>query len=461
MDNIQSTSHKTPMELSFPAMDESFIQSDPLAMPAIEPFLPKNTDRDAAKSLSALYRSHCTSLIECIRFCREKTFFHLYTSFMGTLTMPVQKLFAKPELAVWIECCDLALYQRMMTIVSGLTLQVLPKPVMATLRSISERLVPHIRVSFQGLPQHVLEAKEAPATLFAGLLDRALRVNLTAHAAANMLSLPANRSQMYVDWITTIRPRKVAQVVPSRGMDDLVDVLVKEMRTLLDPVDVPWEVECLTIYGEAAMRDGRPLDGEAETGATGHTVLDKWVAFLSQLPQRFPYASHADIMLCVERVGSAAMRELTISQGKSFGSWWVTKVWIDEMIGFLVEQGGFMKMKKVLSRTNPDETRHELTERDIESHAEQPAPEETPRDANSRESSAGGTSQHRHMPPNGALEMTASQPGRAPFPPKREAIAPAQVDVDEDSGIGIQTPDEEFTMDKFTFTAEARGELAV
>ncbi len=93
--------------------------------------------------------------------------------------MPVQKLFANPALAPWIEECDFILYQRMMRIISGLTLQVVPRPVIDTLRSISARLVSHIRDSFQGQPHHVIRAKEAPAAIFSRLLDRALRVNLT------------------------------------------------------------------------------------------------------------------------------------------------------------------------------------------------------------------------------------------------------------------------------------------
>ncbi len=302
MELLNSTTSKTAQNLCFiQDLDEPVSQSEPLLLPGIEAFLPNGTDPDAAKSLTALYRSHCTSLVECIRYCKEKTFFHLYTSFQGTLTMPVQKLFVHPALAPWIEECDFVLYQRMVRIVSGLTLQVVPKPVLDTLRNISERIVGHIRESFQGQPAHVVRAKEAPATIFAALLDRALRVNLTAHAAANMLSNPANRDQMYLDWIMMVRVRKIAESVPSRAMDDVVNVLVTELRDLLDPVNVPWEIECLTLHGDLALRNGRPppADGAGDVGASN--VLDRWVAFLMSLPVKFPYASPADIrVVCPE-----------------------------------------------------------------------------------------------------------------------------------------------------------------
>ncbi|CAG9999895.1 unnamed protein product [Clonostachys byssicola] len=446
MDDLKNASTKTPLGLSFLAEeDETFNHSDPLPLPQISPYLPKGTDPDAAKSLSALYRSHCTSLVECIRFCKEKTFFHLYQSFQGTLTMPVQKLFGHPDLAPWIEGCDLVLYQRLMKILSNITLQVLPKQILDTLRNISERLVSHVRLSFQGQPQHVIRAKEAPAVVFAALLDRALRVNLTAHAAANMLSNPANRDQMYLDWITMIRVRKVAECVPTRGMDDVVQLIIGEMRNLLDPTQIPSDVEALTIYGEVVARDGnRPsmanpnADGNSVEGT--ENVLDKWVAFLRSLPDRFPYASHSEIVWCVERVGTAVMRDLTLAQGKSYGTWWVTKVWIDEMVCFLAEHGGFMKQG--ITYTAPAQDSHP-------SAAQQ---------GNRKEVGNSDAAVSMKMP-----QVTQPQLGRAPFPPaNHDSQPPASevhgVDAHDDSGIGIRTPEEDFTMDKFEFSmSEAAG----
>lgn len=447
IDSMDVTSTKTPLELAFvsPAEEQSMEQSDVLALPPIEQYLPPGTDPDAAKSLSALYRSHCTSLVECIRYCKEKTFFHLYTSFQGTLTMPVHKLFSHPAISPWIEGCDLVLYQSMMRIISKLTLQVLPKPVLDTLRAISERLISHIRESFQGQPPHVLRAKETPAALFAGLLDRALRVNLTAHAAANMLSNPANRDQMYVEWITMIKPRKVAECVPTKGMDDTVSLLVNEMRDLLDPQNVPWDIECLTIYGDIAVRAPKQSERENAANNAAHNVLDKWVHLLQSLPEKFPRASPADIVWCVERVGTSVMRDITLSSGKSFGSWWVTKTWMDEMVCFLAEQGGFMK--RTVTTTVPDPTLEETSATKVNARQQHP-----------RYSSG---SDELNLP-----NMSQSQPGRAPFPSvskaKENTIGTATAaDIHDDSGIGIRTPDDDFNVDKFTFSPTPNENLSL
>ncbi|KAK1504006.1 RFX DNA-binding domain-containing protein [Colletotrichum tamarilloi] len=435
-DHLNSSASKTSLQFSFPSeADELLLQSnEPLALPRMEPFLPSGTDPDAAKSLSALYRSHCTSLVECVRYCKEKTFFHLYTSFQGTLTMPVQKLLGHPSLAPWIEECDFILYQRMLRIISGLTLQVVPKPVLDTLRGISERLVPHIREAFQGQPHHVIRAKEAPATIFAALLDRALRVNLTAHAAANMLSNPANRDQMYLDWITMVRVRKVAECVPTRGMDDLVNLLVTELRDLLSPMNVPWEVECLTVYGDIALRNGRQPGVESAGDPNGQNVLERWVGFLKSLPIRFPYASHTEIVYAVQRVGTAVMRDLTMAQGKSFGSWWVTKCWIDEMTCFLAEQGGFLQMKT------------------SGASAAVANPQSAAQESNRQGSRFSAGSEDFNF-----SSLPQAQPDKAPFPPSTSQGQVDSADMSagnnpDDSGIGIRTPEEDFPMDKYTFS---------
>jgi regulatory factor X, other len=436
--NLDSTTTKMSQRLQFAPPSEPTQEYEPVSLPKIEPFIPAGTDPDSATALTALYRSHCTSLVECIRFCKEKTFFHLFTSFHGTLTMPVQKLFANPSIAAWIEECDFVMYQKMMKVVSPLTLQVAPKPVLDTLRNISERLVPHIQSSFQGQPSHVINAKVAPATLFAGLLDRELRVNLTAHAAANMLSNPANRDQMYEDWITMVRTRKVAECVPTRGMDDVVTLLLTELRDLLDPVGVPWDIEGMTPYGEMALRTGRQQQATIHADTSTENVLDRWVNFLVSLPGKFPYATHAEIVWCVQRVGTAVMRDLTIAQGKSFGAWWVTKCWIDEMIAFLAEQGGFMEYK------NSQATRRE--------EAKQTVPSRTASHHESRYSSGSD----EFLRDNGNIDGSVSAP--RPMDVTSQAAMNAAAGHD-DSGIGIRTPDEDFTMGKYEFDRTTHAQV--
>lgn len=425
-----------------------FIQADEsstptrLVLPAIEPYLPQGTDSDAAKSLEALYLSHCTSLIECIRFCKEKNFFHLFTAFHGTLTVPVQKLLANPALEPWIEQCDLRMYQNMMQIVSVVALQVIPPYGLQSLRNISERLVSHIRTSFEGQPDHVFRAKEAPAALFADLLDRALRVNTTAHATANFLHNHANRTQMYVDFITFVQPRKIAQSVPIEGMEDVVQLLVSEIRQLLEPRDVPWDLEGITVQGDYYIQNRRPSQAENQAASEPSNILDRWVEFLRSLPSRFPYASHVDVVLFVQTIGTTMMRDLTISSAESFGAWWCLKCWIDEMIWFLAEKGGFMKQ----STTQQVGTTRRKGQQELE---------EAEARKNMRYST---TSVPEH--PVMAL-MGASQQVLAPLTPSlqnenQHIVLDMQNANYDDSGISLRMSGEDSPMSKFTSQLDSR-----
>ncbi|KAH7318737.1 hypothetical protein B0I35DRAFT_503313 [Stachybotrys elegans] len=451
LETMRATAAWSGIEIVLPTTDTEIYgkpEGEAITLPLIDPYLPQGTDPDAAKSLKALYLSHCTSLVECIRYVREKSFFHLYTSFQGTLTMPVKRLLEHPDMAPWIEACDLLLYQTMMRIIARLVLQVVPQPVLTIFNNIQEKLVSHVRDAFQGMPQHVILAKESPAAIFAGLLNQALRANLAAHAAANMLANPDNRDQMYMDWITLIKPRKMAELVPSRGMDDVVNLLVWEMRDLLGPINVDWEVECCYVYGDVLR--SRNMAGNTEEGDTpAISAIDRWVSLLHSLPSKFPYASHADIALCVERVGTAVMRDITMKGGKSFSSWWVLKTWLDEMVMFLGETGGFMAHKGRLS-SSEGLSSNEVPKRRLMS-------QETTRQQ-SQQISVGDE----------GLDMadkTQSQPGRAPFPPPSASAAtnsqgqPAMGGGDnpDDSGIVIQSPEDEFSIDKFAFTAPPEG----
>jgi regulatory factor X len=87
---------------------------DMFHIPDIKPYIPLGTDRDVAATLTAIYRSHCTSLVECVRYMRLKQFHQLFVSFHGTLTVPVQKLLAAPSLAPWIREADWAMYKVLM-----------------------------------------------------------------------------------------------------------------------------------------------------------------------------------------------------------------------------------------------------------------------------------------------------------------------------------------------------------
>ncbi|KAI9721545.1 MAG: hypothetical protein M1812_002307 [Candelaria pacifica] len=346
-DPIQAVSKTNLIErkLKFPSSDEvAFQQNEHIELPSINKYLPPGTDSDNAAALTALYRSHCTSLIDCIRFCKEKSFFHHFTSFHGTLTVPVQKLLAHPRIAPWIHECDWLMYQKMIRVVAPLTLQVVPRPVLQTLKIIAETLALHVAKTFKNHPSHVIEAKMGPATLFARLLNRLLRVNAASHAAANMLCNDANRDQMWEDWIKLVNPLRVMEgAVPESGFEKVLNVLTVEIRRLLEPFSENYYMEMGTIYETALFSsDHTHQNVQVSNGTSTEGVLDRWTEFFTALPSLFPQTDAHTIIASMNTISSAALRDITIAQGQSFGSWWITKIWVDEMMLWLAEKGGFM-----------------------------------------------------------------------------------------------------------------------
>lgn len=337
-----------PRKLKFPSGDEPLYQEDePLDLPVIDLYLPIGADVDAANALTALYRSHCISVIDCFRFCKEKMLWHHFTSFHGTLTVPVQKLLTHPSIAPWIRECDWLMYQKMIRFVAPLALQVVPVKVIDTFSAISSKLGPHISLTFQNHPQHVRDAKLGPATNFAGLLDRLLRVNATAHAAANVLSNDANRDQMWHDWVLHVKPVKVVETcLPMTGYTRVLQILAMDIRDLLGPLTTHSYTGMNHVFQDALNDDStyKMQHAQSEVGdGSPEGVLDRWTHFLQTLPLRFPRADARMLLHCVNDVSSAALRDITMNEAISFGSWYITKIWVDEMLHWLAEKGGFME----------------------------------------------------------------------------------------------------------------------
>ena len=343
-----SGSNMVSRALKFPSYQEPpYTHDECIELPSLQRYLPTGTDVDAADALIALYRAHCISVIDNFRYCREKSFWHNFTSFQGTLTSPVIKLLDHPDIAAWVKECDWLMYQKMVRFVSPLALQVMPPRVIESFRSISNKLSAHISTTFQNHPQHVRDARLGPATIFAGLIDRLLRVNATAHAAANMLTNDANRDQMWHDWVYYVRPINVVEsTLPECGYTRTLQILTTEIRELLGPLRATSYPGMQAIYATALSSTGpdftQKVHSELDDSSTSG-VLDRWTTFLHEFSSRFPGADARALLHCVGEVGSAALRDITMAQALSFGSWWVTKVWVDEMLRWIAEKGGFLE----------------------------------------------------------------------------------------------------------------------
>lgn len=230
----------------------------------------------------------------------------------------------------------------MIRLLSPLALQVVPSFVLSALRQLSTNLTSHISTTFSVQPLHVIQSKLAPATIFASLLDRLLRVNDSAHAAARFLGNPPDREQMVKDWHTFVNAQMIIDRELACHAPHAKDILETEIAHLLQPGYVNGNLLS-------------PVPGMEENAST-ESVLDRWTNFLTALPQRFGVRSPRQFNICLGAVSSAALRDLTTNGAISFGSWWVVRCWIDEWMSWQAERGGFLchQLDKPNRRCNVD-----------------------------------------------------------------------------------------------------------
>ncbi|KAK9455126.1 RFX DNA-binding domain-containing protein [Dipodascopsis uninucleata] len=346
-----------------------------LILPNIEDYAPAGTDKDSVAILAALCKSHCSSLLDAVRFMHLKQFLNTLSSFHGTLTMPVQRLLKVPGILVWIQRCDWIMYKEMIRMLTPLALQAVPTNVLVALRSLSMALPQNISTAFKSLPQAFVQVKLRPAYAFSNLIGRLLRVNETANAAAKILANPLERQLMLKDWMEFVDAKSIVlREVPCGGSRAL-KIISEDVAVLLNISDstVNDKLRSDSLrgmsseksspsfrqrnsevnehemhndisgskHGEAtAESEGNVL--ESNIDSTGEGIIEKWAQYLTNLPAQFPDTSARMFLLYMNGALTAALREITLNGGEAFGAWWMVRCWIDEWIAWIAEQGGFL-----------------------------------------------------------------------------------------------------------------------
>lgn len=333
--------------LQFPTDESPLVDNDSLVLPDIRPYLPANTDLKVADALAALYRSHCISVIDSFRFCKERNLLKYFSAFHGTLTVPVQKLLTHPGLAPWIKECDWLMYQKMIAFVAPLTTQVVPKVVLDAFSSISKKLCTHIMETFKAQPSHVSIARLIPAHIFCSLLKHMLDVNQAANAAAAWLCHPDNRNQMWYDFKTLVDPKEMISKanIPTCAERTTEQILKHDARALLTPLTEPDTSAGLPFYSRPDLAEDLEAHLFPVDTASGeeYNFPDKWVSFILNLPAVFPHHRTQCIIQKVDALWDNILHRLTLGGAASFSAWWMTKVFFHEMMLWQAEKGGFMR----------------------------------------------------------------------------------------------------------------------
>ncbi|KAL4912515.1 hypothetical protein BDW62DRAFT_194401 [Aspergillus aurantiobrunneus] len=348
LENVASHSGKLIHQmLQLPTADGSSVDTDSLQLPDINDYLPTNTDSKVAAALAALYRSHCISVIDSFRYCKERNLLRYFSAFHGTLTVPVQKLLTHPNLAPWIKECDWLMYQKMIAFVAPLTTQVVPKLVLDAFSSISQRLTTHIADTFKTQPVHVSLARLIPAHIFCNLLKHMLDVNQSANAAAAWLCHPDNRNQMWLDFTTLVDPKEMITRanIPNCAEQATEWILKHDIRALLTPItDLNSSGSTNPFFTQPDMEESsgaQKFPVEVSVGDE-YNFPDKWISFILNLAQIFPQHHTQCIIQRVDALWDCILRRLTLGGAQSFSAWWMTKVFFHEMMLWQAEKGGFM-----------------------------------------------------------------------------------------------------------------------
>jgi regulatory factor X len=280
-------------------------------------------------------------VIDSFRYCKEKNLFRHFSSFQGTLTVPVQKLLTHPQLASWIKECDWLMYQKMLAYVAPLTTQVVPDRVLKAVGFISRGLIAHIRETFKTHPEHVSLARLLPARIFCHLLKRMLDVNQAATAVAAWLCHTDNRTQMWEDFESLVDPMEaIAKAnIPPCSVRGAAVILNEHVKTLLSPLEnkSPPEVQ---LYDQEL---GYQKFTYSSTAADDYSNFpDRWINFILKLAVIFPRHPTRCLIDKVDSLWTCILHRLTLGGAQSFSAWWMTKVFFCEMMIWQAEKGGFM-----------------------------------------------------------------------------------------------------------------------
>ena len=288
----------------------------PLTLPTIYPYLAKlaDVDCDVADTLHLLYRVHCSSLFDLMRYMDVDRMFALFRLFPTILTAPVTRLLVSEPAAAWVRDCDLATYRAMAKMVARLHLQHVPAEVLRPLRRLAADYTDNLATVFQSkFPAAFTAMKLSLARQFVLLLRRLVRCIETGVSAARILAQKSERHAMLQDWLRL----------------DMNDIVLRELPCALD------NPESIMDVLETRLPD--LFDGEI-----GDRVLGKYAAFLFELPARFPGTNPWLFSLVCSNFLTTCLREMSLCGAPSFGSWWLVRCWVDEYLAWFFELGGYL-----------------------------------------------------------------------------------------------------------------------
>lgn len=291
--------------------------NQPLNLPSIYSYLPRklDVDFDIADTLQSLYKVHCTSVFELMRFLQIEKLLSSLTPFHSILTAPVFKLMTSEMVFPWVQDCDMLMYRAMLKMLTRLHLKNVPPEVLGPLKNVAYNYVPKIAEALRTkYPKQFVEMKIAVAEQFIRLLKRLIRVIESGAIAIQVLSNADEKRKMLGDWLLLDMREIVMREVPCA---------LENAETLIDILDT----RLIKLF---------------ESDSSEVLSLSEYAAFLFNLPGKFPKTNPWLFSMVCLNLLTTCLREMCLAGAGSFGLWWSVRCWVDEFIGWCFELAGFL-----------------------------------------------------------------------------------------------------------------------
>lgn len=292
--------------------------NQPLNIPSIYPYLLKDleVDYDIADTLHSLYKVHCTSLFELLRYMQVDKMFGMFTPFTAILTAPVFKLFTSDGTLEWVKNCDLVMYRSMLKMLTRLHLLPVPDEILKPLKKLARDYMSNLTEALSNkFPKPFQSMKLSLARQFISILKRLLKCIETGASAAKILSNPKEKTAMLQDWLKLDMDEIVMREVPCAldNSETLIDILDTKLVKLFE-----------------------------ENNQLESPVLKPYATFLFELPSKFSKLNPWIFSLVCSNLLTTCLREMSLSGATSFVYWWVVRCWVDEYLSLCLELGAFL-----------------------------------------------------------------------------------------------------------------------
>lgn len=322
------------------------MHKSPIKLPSIYPYLPRDSDYDIADTLYSLYRVHCTTIFESLRYMQLKQLFAAFSNFTVILTTPVSKLYVSGSTFEWVKLCDSTMYRAMTKMLTKLHLQNVPDDVLHNLRVISSQYIEKLSLSLQNkVPKNFYVMKLVGAQKFVNLLKRLIQVIETGQSATRILNNPVERQSMLDDWMRLNINEIVLREVPcsNENLQALLSIFGNDFIPLFKPNENPTPLNSQhSLNNPLPIQDSGDIDFHSMSTNAAAT-LAPIANFLSVLPSKFSRVNARLFILVTSNLLTTCLREISLSGGQGFGAWWVVRCWVDEYLTWYFELGGFLQ----------------------------------------------------------------------------------------------------------------------